>query len=234
MIKITENLNTVRQQILQSAENSSRDAAEICLLAVSKTRPADDLRQAYAAGQRDFGENYLQEGLDKIELLQDLDICWHFIGPIQSNKTRPISKSFDWVHSVDRLKIAQRLSAQRPENMPPLNICLQVNISGEASKSGVLPEDVVALANQILQLPNISLRGLMAIPSPCSDPEAQRLPFRAMSALLNEIRATNPTARLDTLSMGMTGDMTAAISEGSTMVRIGTAIFGARDYSQKA
>ena len=234
MIKITENLNTVRQQILQIAKNSSRDTADICLLAVSKTRPADDLRQAYAAGQRDFGENYLQESLEKIEQLQDLNICWHFIGPIQSNKTRPVSESFDWVHSVDRLKIAQRLSAQRPDDMQPLNICLQVNISAEASKSGILPEDVVSLANQVLQLPNINLRGLMAIPSPCDDPEEQLLPFRAMSDLLNEIRSANPSARLDTLSMGMTGDMAAAISEGSTMVRIGTAIFGARDYSQKA
>ncbi len=234
MTKITENLNTVRQQIQQSAENSNRDAADICLLAVSKTRPADDLRQAYAAGQRDFGENYLQESLDKIEQLQDLDICWHFIGPIQSNKTRPVSESFAWVHSVDRLKIAQRLSSQRPENMPPLNICLQVNISGEESKSGILPRDVVSLAGEILQLPNIRLRGLMAIPSPCDDPQAQRIPFQEMTRLLADIRTANPTAQLDTLSMGMTGDMAAAIGEGSTMVRIGTAIFGARDYSQKA
>ncbi|WP_271272705.1 YggS family pyridoxal phosphate-dependent enzyme [Aliamphritea hakodatensis] len=234
MINITDNLNTVRRQIQQSAENARREPSEICLLAVSKTRPPEDLRQAYEAGQRDFGENYLQESLEKIEQLQDLDICWHFIGPIQSNKTRPVSESFSWVHSVDRLKIAQRLSSQRPEHMPPLNICLQVNISGEDSKSGILPEDVVSLAGQILQLPNIRLRGLMAIPSPCEDPNQQALPFQKMAQLLADIRAANPEAQLDTLSMGMTGDMTAAISEGSTMVRIGTAIFGARDYSQKA
>lgn len=233
MTKIKNNLSEVRQKISAAAVEAGRPPQEIELLAVSKTRPASDLETAYYAGQQHFGENYLQEALEKIEALQVLDICWHFIGPIQSNKTRPVSENFHWVHSVDRLKIAQRLSSQRPADLPSLNICLQVNISNEASKSGLLAEEVLQVAGEVMQLPNIELRGLMAIPSPCEDPQQQRQPFNALAGLLRQLQEQYPDARLDTLSMGMTGDMTAAIAEGATMVRIGTAIFGARDYSNK-
>jgi len=231
MRSITDNLAQVRQQIDSCAQSSQRDPAEITLLAVSKTRPADELRQAFDAGQRDFGENYLQESLEKIEQLSDLAICWHFIGPIQSNKSRPIAENFDWVHSVDRLKIARRLSEQRPEDLPALNICLQVNISREESKSGCLPEETASVAAEISKLPNISLRGLMAIPAATEDPADQQRAFEAMQDLMLQLKNHHPD--LDTLSMGMSGDMQAAISAGATIVRIGTAIFGPRDYSNK-
>lgn len=231
MTNIAKNLQIVRDQIHQASQTAQRNADAVCLLAVSKTRHADELRSAYQTGQRDFGENYLQEGLDKIEQLKDLAICWHFIGPIQSNKTRPIAEHFHWVHSVDRFKIAQRLSDQRPAHLPPLNICLQINISAEASKSGLLPEELPAVAAQVQALPNIRLRGLMAIPAACSDPTLQRQPFAELRALLEQLQQQTPAAtQLDTLSMGMSGDIDAAIAEGATIVRIGTAIFGARNY----
>lgn len=234
MTNIAKNIATVRAQINEAAQNEQRNADQITLLAVSKTRSSDELRQACATGQKDFGENYLQEALDKIEQLQGEAICWHFIGPIQSNKTRAISENFDWVHSVDRLKIAQRLSAQRPAEMPSLNICLQVNISAEESKSGFTPETLLEALPEIIDLPNITVRGLMAIPASSDDPQQQRQPFAQLRELHQKIQTQYPALKkLDTLSMGMSGDMAAAIAEGSTMVRIGTAIFGARDYSKQ-
>lgn len=228
MRSIADNICAVRQQIAEIATHGGRTPDSVQLLAVSKTRTAAELREAFAAGQRAFGENYLQEALDKIEALRDLDIEWHFIGPIQSNKTRPIAEQFDWVHSVDRAKIARRLSEQRPVDRAPLNICLQVNISSEASKSGCLPGDVPALAREIAALPNLRLRGLMAIPAACDDPVEQRRPLAALRQLLEQLQTEHPA--LDTLSMGMSGDMEAAIHEGATIVRIGTALFGPRHY----
>ncbi|WP_237067966.1 YggS family pyridoxal phosphate-dependent enzyme [Microbulbifer guangxiensis] len=226
---ITENLNRVRGRIAASCSACGRDPGDVILLAVSKTRPGADLRSAYDAGQRHFGENYLQEALEKQAELDDLDITWHFIGPLQSNKTRAVAEHFHWMHSVDRLKIAQRLSAQRPPDMPPLNLCLQVNIDGEESKSGVAPAEVAALAEAVAGLANVRLRGLMAIPAPRESEEEQRQPFEALTALLEELRERLPDQPLDTLSMGMSGDMEAAIASGATMVRIGTDIFGRRD-----
>jgi len=225
---IAENLSGVREQIGQSCERYQRSPDTVTLLAVSKTKPAEALKVAWQAGQRDFGENYLQESLEKQEILKDLDICWHFIGPIQSNKTRAIAESFQWVHSVDRLKIAQRLNDQRPKHLPPLNICLQINISEETTKSGITLTELPELAAQIAQMPHLILRGLMAIPAPADTQQEQRKPFAALQAALLELQADHP--QMDTLSIGMTGDMDAAIAEGSTMVRIGTAIFGARSY----
>ncbi|HLV19159.1 MAG TPA: YggS family pyridoxal phosphate-dependent enzyme [Pseudomonas sp.] len=216
----------VRARIREAAQACGRDPEQVRLLAVSKTHPAAAIRAAYACGQVDFGENYLQEALAKQQELADLPLRWHFIGPIQSNKTRAIATHFDWVHSVDRLKIAQRLAEQRPEELPPLNICLQVNVSGEASKSGCAPEELPALAEAAAQLPRLKLRGLMAIPEPTDDVAAQRAAF----ARLRELQAGLPY-ELDTLSMGMSHDLESAIAEGATWVRIGTAVFGARDYS---
>ncbi|NUT15537.1 MAG: YggS family pyridoxal phosphate-dependent enzyme [Cupriavidus sp.] len=228
MSVIAANLQAVRQGIAAAAQQAGRQPADVALLAVSKTVSPDRIRAAYAAGQREFGENYVQEGIDKIAALADLRdrLQWHFIGPLQSNKTRPVAEHFDWVHTIDRLKIAERLSAQRPAGMPALQACIQVNISGEASKSGVAPAEVPALAHAVAALPNLRLRGLMAIPEPGHDPAAQRRPFAAMRAMLQALRADG--LALDTLSMGMSGDMEAAIAEGATVVRIGTAIFGAR------
>jgi PLP dependent protein len=225
MSTIAENIAKVGARIREAAQASQRDFATIGLLAVSKTKPAAAIRQAHAAGVRDFGENYLQEALEKQAELSDLDLAWHFIGPIQSNKTRAIAEHFAWVHSVDRLKIAERLSAQRPPQLPPLNVCLQVNISGEASKSGCTPDELPTLARAVAQLPNLKLRGLMCIPEPTEDPAAQRAAFARVRELL-----TCQELDLDTLSMGMSHDLEAAISEGATWVRIGTALFGARDY----
>lgn len=225
MSTIAENSATVLERIAAASRTAGRDPATVGLLAVSKTKPAAALREAAAAGLRDFGENYLQEALDKQPALADLPLVWHFIGPIQSNKTRAIASHFDWVHSVDRLKIAQRLAEQRPPERGPLNICLQVNVSGEASKSGCHPDELPALASAVSQLPNLRLRGLMAIPEPTDDPASQRAAFarlRTMSETLN--------LGLDTLSMGMSQDLEAAIAEGATWVRVGTALFGARDY----
>ncbi|MEX3637216.1 YggS family pyridoxal phosphate-dependent enzyme [Paraburkholderia sp. BR14320] len=226
------NLAEVHERIAWAAQAAGRDAQSVMLLAVSKTFPADAVRAAHAAGQRAFGENYVQEALDKMQTLADLraSLEWHFIGPLQSNKTRPVAEHFDWVHSVDRLKIAQRLSEQRPDNLPPLNVCLQVNVSGEASKSGVAPDEAAAIAHQIAALPKLKLRGLMSIPEPAGDLDAQRAPHRQLRELFERLR--NDGLELDTLSMGMSADLEAAVLEGATIVRVGTAIFGARDYSR--
>lgn len=237
MSTIAAHLDDVLSRIAQATADAGRPAGSVRLLAVSKTFGADAVRAAAAAGQRAFGENYVQESLDKMaslagETAGGETLEWHFIGPLQSNKTRPVAEHFAWVHSIDRLKIAERLSAQRPAGMPPLQICLQVNISGEASKSGVPSEDVPAVARAIAALPNLQLRGLMAIPEPETDPVRQRAPFRAVRELFDALRADG--LALDTLSMGMSGDLEAAIAEGATMVRIGTAIFGARDYGPRA
>ncbi|MBV0933288.1 YggS family pyridoxal phosphate-dependent enzyme [Marinobacterium weihaiense] len=223
---LADKYDHVREQIMSACRASERAPDSVRLLAVSKTRSADEIRQLYACGPNAFGENYLQEALDKIEALQDLPLEWHFIGPIQSNKTRPIAEHFDWVHSVDRLKIAKRLSEQRPAHRAPLNICLQVNISEEASKSGCAPDELPALARAVAALPNLQLRGLMAIPEAEPDPERQRATFARVRTLLTALQAELP--RLDTLSMGMSGDLDAAIAEGATIVRIGTALFGPR------
>ncbi len=230
MSSIAENLQSVRQQIDQAATQSARMPQDIHLLAVSKTRQPDELRALYQLGQTAFGENYLQEALDKIEALNDLPITWHFIGPIQSNKTRAIAEHFSWVHSVDRLKIAQRLSEQRPAALPPLNICLQINISQEDSKAGCLPSEAETLLNQITSLPNIVVRGLMAIPKATTDSDAQARTFLQMQTLFHELKKQHPL--LDTLSMGMSDDMAVAIAHGATVVRIGTALFGPRHYPQ--
>lgn len=230
MTAIIENLQATREAVAGAARAAHRNVTDIHLLAVSKTFPAQAVREAHRAGQLAFGENYLQEALDKIGALGDLPLEWHFIGPIQSNKTRPIAENFAWAHAVDRLKIAQRLSAQRPPHLPPLNICLQVNVSGEDSKSGVAPQDVEALALEVARLPQLKLRGLMAIPAPAADEAAQRLPFAQMRALLQHLNSLG--MMLDTLSMGMSHDFAAAIAEGATIVRVGTAIFGNRNYGE--
>ncbi len=227
MSTIEKNIAKVAARIREAAQAVDRGPATVGLLAVSKTQPAAAIREAAAAGIRDFGENYLQEALDKQAELSDLPLAWHFIGPIQSNKTKSIAEHFDWVHSVDRLKIAQRLSDQRPTALPPLNICLQVNVSGEASKSGCAPEELPQLAQAVAAMPHLRLRGLMCIPAPSEDPAEQRAAFARLRALRDELPLT-----LDTLSMGMSQDLEAAIAEGATWVRIGTALFGARDYGR--
>ncbi|KQN44527.1 YggS family pyridoxal phosphate enzyme [Pseudomonas sp. Leaf48] len=227
MSNIADNILQVSSRIHAATLAARRDENSVQLLAVSKTKPAVALREAYAAGLRDFGENYLQEALGKQLELADLPLIWHFIGPIQSNKTRAIAEHFAWVHSVDRLKIAQRLSEQRPADLPPLNICIQVNVSGEASKSGCNPADLPALANAISTLPRLKLRGLMAIPEPTEDRAAQDAAFAAVQNLQASLDLP-----LDTLSMGMSHDLESAIAQGATWVRIGTALFGARDYGQ--
>ncbi|QBF24683.1 YggS family pyridoxal phosphate-dependent enzyme [Pseudomonas tructae] len=227
MSTIADNLSTLAARIRAAALAAGREPAAVQLLAVSKTKPAAAVREAFAAGVRDVGENYLQEALNKQAELTDLPLTWHFIGPIQSNKTRAIAEHFAWVHSVDRLKIAQRLSEQRPVDLPALNICLQVNVSGEASKSGCTPEELPALARAISALPRLRLRGLMAIPEPTDDEAAQQAAF----ARVRELQASLGLP-LDTLSMGMSHDLEAAIAQGATWVRIGTALFGARDYGQ--
>ncbi|MBD9466024.1 YggS family pyridoxal phosphate-dependent enzyme [Pseudomonas sp. Pdm06] len=225
MSTIADNIAQVSSRIRTAEQTVQRAEGSVQLLAVSKTKPAQALREAYAAGLRDFGENYLQEALGKQVELTDLPLIWHFIGPIQSNKTRAIAEHFDWVHSVDRLKIAQRLSEQRPAELPPLNICIQVNVSGEASKSGCAPADLPALASAISALPRLTLRGLMAIPEPTEERAAQDAAFAAVQRLQASLALP-----LDTLSMGMSHDLEAAIAQGATWVRIGTALFGARDY----
>lgn len=226
MSTVSQRLAAVRARITQAEKQAGRSPGSVQLLAVSKTQPAAVLREAYAAGQRHFGESYLQEALPKMQALADLDITWHFIGPIQSNKTRDIARHFDWVHSVERDKIARRLNEQRPAGEKPLNICLQVNISGEANKSGAAPADIANLAASCATLPNLRLRGLMAIPAPESDPDRQRRPFRQVQEL--QVKLNQQGYRLDTLSMGMSDDLEAAILEGATLVRIGTAVFGER------
>lgn len=227
MSTIADHLGALAARIDSAALACGRDPASIKLLAVSKTKPAAAVREAYAAGVRDVGENYLQEALAKQDELTDLALTWHFIGPIQSNKTRAIAEHFAWVHSVDRLKIAQRLSEQRPTELAPLNICLQVNVSGEDSKSGCTPTELPALAAAVAALPGLRLRGLMAIPEPSDERAVQEAAF----ARLRELQASLNLG-LDTLSMGMSHDLEAAISQGATWVRIGTALFGARDYGQ--
>ena len=231
MPDLIHNLEAVKQRIAMAAHVAGRDARSIALLAVSKTFPAEAVRAAHAAGQRAFGENYVQEALTKIEALADLrgSLEWHFIGPLQSNKPRLVAEQFDWVHSVDRLKIAQRLSDQRPDNLPALNVCLQVNISGETSKSGVSVEEAAEVAREIATLPKLKLRGLMAIPEPVGSIDEQRVPHRRLRELFERLREEG--LALDTLSIGMSGDLEAAVLEGATIVRVGTAIFGARDYS---
>ncbi|WP_292779595.1 YggS family pyridoxal phosphate-dependent enzyme [Methylophilus sp. UBA6697] len=228
MTALSDNLACIRQQIAD-AQARFQATQPVTLCAVSKAQPAAAIRAAYDAGQTVFGENYLQEALQKQAELEDCAIAWHFIGPIQSNKTQPIARHFDWVHSVDRLKIAQRLSDARPSTLAPLNICLQVNISEEASKSGASGQELLELALNIKQLPRLQLRGLMAIPAPCSDIEQQRDQFRQVRALFEQLNSHG--LQLDTLSIGMSGDFAAAIAEGATLVRIGTAIFGTRTPS---
>lgn len=226
MSSIESNLQVVRTRIAAAARAAGREPGEIALLAVSKTFAAGNVRAALAAGQREFGESYVQEAIDKIACLSDLPLVWHFIGPIQSNKTRAIAEHFDWVHSVARAKIAQRLAEARPAGREPLDICLQVNVSGEASKSGVAPEELRSLAEAVRGLPRLRLRGLMAIPEPGGDVSLQRRRFASVRLLLEQLNAAG--FGLDTLSMGMSQDLEAAVMEGATIVRIGTAIFGER------
>lgn len=226
MTTIDANLQAVRARISAACSAANRPAGTVQLVAVSKTWPAACVREAAACGQRLFAENYVQEGLDKMARLADLNLEWHFIGPLQSNKTRAVAENFAWVHSLARLKIAERLAAQRPEHLPPLQACLQVNVSGEASKSGCDLAEVPALAHAIAKLPGLRLRGLMAIPEPTDDGSLQRRRFALLRQLLTQLNTEG--LALDTLSMGMSHDLEAAILEGATMVRIGTAIFGAR------
>ena len=225
---IADKLAQVNARIASACAAALRPVQSVTLLAVSKTFPADDVREACTAGQFRFGENYVQEGLDKIAALADLRarLEWHLIGPLQGNKTRAVAENFDWVHSLERQKIAERLSAQRPAHLPPLSVCLQVNISGEASKSGVAPAEVSALAHAVAALPRLRLRGLMAIPEPADDFDSQRRPHRDLHALLERLRSEG--LALDTMSAGMSADLEAAIAEGATLVRIGTALFGER------
>ena len=223
---VSENLQRVRQQIELAAMSAGRVAEAVKLLAVSKTMPAQAVREAYAAGQIAFGENYIQEGVDKMAELADLPLEWHCIGPIQSNKTKLVAENFAWVHSLDRLKIAERLSAQRPAHLPPLQVCLQVNVDGGANKSGVSPHDLLALAKAVAKLPQMKLRGLMTIPEPAENEAAARAVHHQAKELFDSLNAVG--LNLDTLSMGMTADLGVAIAEGSTCVRVGTAIFGSR------
>ncbi len=230
---LRDNLHTVQARITAACEASGRAADSVQLLAVSKTFSADDVRQVAVCGQRDFGENYIQEGVDKITALQAVQpaLVWHCIGPIQSNKTKLVAEHFDWAHTVDRLKIAQRLNDQRPAHLAPLNVCLQVNIDGGETKSGIAPADVLALATEVAKLPRLVLRGLMTIPDPVDGFEAQVAVHAKARALFDEVKATLNLPQFDTLSMGMTGDLEAAVRAGSTMVRVGTAIFGGRTYA---
>lgn len=224
---IAERLTEIRQAIAQACAQCHRATSEVTLVAVSKTKPVAAISAAIAAGQRHFGENYVQEGVQKIQhFSDDQSLTWHFIGPIQSNKTRDIAEHFSWVHSIDRIKIAQRLQQQRPAQLPPLNVLIQVNIDDEDSKSGVTPAQVVELAAEISQLPQLKLRGLMAIPRPSQEPDQQALSLAAMQRLFLQLKAQY--SDLDTLSMGMSDDLSVAIEHGSTMVRIGSAIFGPR------
>ncbi len=230
METIAKALQQVKRRIDGAVDSAGRAPGSVQLLAVSKLQPAGAVQQAFEAGQRDFGENYVQEALDKMAELSDLrlQLTWHLIGPLQSNKTRPVAEAFDWVHTVDRLKIAQRLADQRPDGMAPLQLCLQVNVSGEASKHGVAPADVLQLARGVMALPpdRVRLRGLMSIPEAADNEAARRAPHRELRELLQYLHGAG--LPLDTLSMGMSGDLEAAVAEGSTMVRVGTAVFGAR------
>jgi pyridoxal phosphate enzyme (YggS family) len=228
MASIEATLQQVRTRIASACISAGRPVQSVTLLAVSKTFDATVVRAAHAAGQRAFGENYVQEALQKMQALADLrsDMEWHLVGPLQANKTAAVAAAFDWVHTIDRLKIAERLSAQRPADLPPLNVCVQVNVSGEASKAGVAPDELPALARAVAGLPNLTLRGLMAVPEPAPAFEAQRAPHRRLRALLQDLQRDG--LALDTLSMGMSADLEAAVAEGATIVRVGSAIFGAR------
>ena len=230
---LRDKLHAVQHRIAAACIASGRAAGSVHLLAVSKTFSPDDVHQVAACGQRDFGENYIQEGVDKITALQasGLKLVWHCIGPMQSNKTKLVAEHFDWAHTVDRLKIAQRLNDQRPEHLAPLNVCLQVNIDGGETKSGIAPADVLALAAEVSQLPRLSLRGLMTIPDPVDGFDSQVLVNAKARTLFDEVKAALNLPKFDTLSMGMTGDLEAAVQAGSTMVRVGTAIFGGRTYA---
>lgn len=230
MSEIKKNIDIIQERIIQAANFATKNSDQIHLLAVSKTKPAKAIREAFQCGIINFGENYLQEALQKQLELSDISIVWHFIGPIQSNKTKDIAESFQWVHSVDRLKIAERLNNQRPTNLPPLQICIQVNISDESSKSGCTPNQLIELAKAIQLLPNLTLRGLMAIPKPTDSIEQQHQAFAQLRQLKESINQ-QLNLSLDTLSMGMSDDLEIAIEEGATIVRIGTAIFGERSYS---
>ena len=230
MTTIARNLQDVRARIATACQLAGRNVEEVTLLAVSKTFGAEAVRAAAGAGQRAFGENYVQEGIDKIAQLRDLALAWHCIGPLQSNKTRLVAEHFDWVHTVDRLKIAERLSAQRPEGLAPLNVCIQVNIDGGPTKSGVAPAEALALARAVAALPRLALRGLMTIPEPAPDFEAARAIHASAKALFDQLNAEG--LGLDTLSMGMSADLEAAVDAGATMVRVGTAIFGARPATE--
>jgi pyridoxal phosphate enzyme (YggS family) len=231
MNAIADNLQAIRQKITTKTEKSGRKTGAVKLLAVSKTRPVADIQTAILAGQLDFGENYVQEGIDKMLALRELSPpvapVWHFIGPLQSNKTRLVAEHFTWVHAIERFKIAKRLSEQRPKCLPPLQVCVQVNVSGEASKSGCAPAEVFDLCRQVAALPRLELRGLMCIPAPAADFAAQCRPFAQLRQMLLALQGEG--LALDTLSMGMSNDLEAAIHEGATLVRVGTAIFGARE-----
>jgi len=229
MTMIATNLHHVRTRIAAACTTAGRPPEAVALLAVSKTFPPEAVREALAAGQVAFGENYVQEGVDKIAALSDVrtQLQWHCIGPLQSNKTRVVAEQFDWVHSIDRLKIAERLSAQRPAHLPPLQVCLQVNVDGGANKSGVAASDALALAQAVVALPRLRLRGVMAIPEPADGFEAQRALFLQAREVYERLRDAGITS-LDTLSLGMSADLEAAVAAGSTMVRVGTAIFGGR------
>lgn len=231
MATISSTLQAVKQRIAAAARQAGRDPAQVMLLAVSKTFPAEAVDEAWQAGQRSFGESYVQEAVEKIGQLRNLPIEWHFIGPLQSNKTRPVAENFAWVHGIDRLKIAERLSAQRPTNLPDLQVCLQVNVSGETSKSGIAPQELPELARAVQALPHLKLRGLMAIPEPTDDSAVQHRRFAELRQLLEQLNRQGYT--LDTLSMGMSDDLEAAVAEGATIVRVGSAIFGTRKYLNK-
>jgi len=228
MATIADKLQLVRARINQACSRVGRKTDSVNLLAVSKTFPAEKVREAFHAGQHSFGENYVQEGVDKIAALDDLrdQIQWHMIGPLQSNKTRVVAEHFDWVHTIDRLKIAQRLNEQRPVDLPPLQVCIQVNTSGEDSKSGIAPQDALALARAIRELPRLKLRGVMALPAPSADPEIQKESLRAVKSIFDMLN--DKGIPVDILSMGMSADMEPAIEVGSTMLRVGTALFGNR------
>ena len=227
MIGVTENFRKIQDLLANAAADAGRPPGSVRLLAVSKKKPVEAILEAADAGQREFGENFVQEGLEKIEKCARDDLVWHFIGHLQSNKTRPVAENFDWVHTIDRLKVARRLSDQRPHHAPDLNVCIEVNVDAEENKSGVAPDEVAALAHEIAALPRLKLRGLMCLPAIRTDFEEQRKPFAALRGLLESLNEDG--LDLDTLSMGMTADYAAAIHEGATIVRVGTAIFGARD-----
>jgi pyridoxal phosphate enzyme (YggS family) len=231
MTMIEKNLQTVRARVAAACQAAGRDSSEVMLLAVSKTFDAGAVSQAFAAGQAAFGENYIQEAVQKITVLRRLGLHWHCIGPIQSNKTRLVAEHFDWVQTVDRLKTAQRLSEQRPGHLPPLQVCIQVNADGGATKSGVLPQEALALAQQVAALPQLRLRGIMSIPEPAADFASACSVFSSIKAVFDDLNAAG--LALDTLSMGMSADLEAAIHSGSTMVRVGTAIFGGRDHQPR-